>query len=260
LLYDVIINAELRAGPVGHHGFVVDPKTMGEKPPYVEWFNLEDNPDTRHSQLTIWLDTEGIWTKGSDVHMSKVRLPVAETVNFYEDHWEQTTAKGTFSGKVEPFPSPGRAQVGKLPFRTTPQILAHIPWTTSPWITSQLAKNSTLPNPGLLYDVIINAELETGPVGHSGVIGDPTQKSKYSIWWDLHDNPDTHQSRLRIWLDEEGISQSIQDVEMNPVRLPIAETVNFYEDHWEQTTARGTFSGKVEPFPSPAQARVDPLK
>ena len=257
LLYDVIINDELRTGPVGHRGDVVDPT---KKSNYVEWFNLEDNPATHHSQLTIWLDTERVWTKGSDVHMSPVRLPIAETVNFYEDHWEQTTAKGTFSGKVEPFPSPGQAQVGKLPFRTTPEILAHIPWTTSPWIASQLAKNSTLPNPGLLYDVIINAELKTGPVGHSGVIGDPTQKSKYSIWWDLNDNSDTHQSRLRIWLDEAGVWQSTEDVEMSPVRLPIAETVNFYEDHWEQTTARGTFSGKVEPFPSPAQARVDPLK
>ena len=148
----------------------------------------------------------------------------------------------------------------QTPVRTTPEILAHIPWTTSPWIASQLAKNSTLPNPGLLYDVIINAELKTGPVGHSGVIGDPTQKSKYSIWWDLNDNSDTHQSRLRIWLDEAGVWQSTEDVEMSPVRLPIAETVNFYEDHWEQTTAKGTFSGKVEPFPSPAQARVDPLK
>lgn len=256
ILYEVIIDDELRTGPVGHHGVVGDPT---KKSSYAEWFNMEDNPDTHRSQLTIWLDTEGVWTKGSDVHMSPARLPIAETVSFSEDHWEQTTTKGTFSGKVEPFPSPGQARVGKLPFRTTPDILAHIPWTTSPWIATQLAENSTLPNPGLLYDVIVNAELKTGPVGHSGVMGDPTQKSKYNIWWDLNDNADTHQSRLRIWLDEEGLMQSIQDVELNSAKLPTAETANFYQDHWEQTTAKGTFSGKVEPFPSPAQARVNPL-
>ena len=192
--------------------------------------------------------------------MSKVRLPVAETVDFYEDHWEQTTAKGSFSGKVEPFPLPGQPPVGKFSPRTTPEILAHIPWTTSPWIARKLAANSTLPTPDILYDVIINEELKTGPVGHSGVMGDPTRESAYNIWWDLNDNPDTHQSRLRIWLDEKGIWQSIQDVETNSVKLPVAESANFYEDHWEQTTAKGTFSGKVEPFPSPTQARAGSLK
>ena len=258
LLYDVILNTELRAGPVGHHGFVIDPKQMGQKPTYVEWFNLQDDSVTHHSQLTIWLDTKRIWTKGSDVHMSNVRLPVAETVDFYEDHWEQTTPKGTFSGRVEPFPSPDQTQVGKLRLRTTPEILAHIPWTTSPWIDRQLAANSTLPNAWILYEAIINAELRAGPVGHSGVMGDPTQKSKYSIWWDLNDNPETHQSYLRIWLDKDGVWQSTQDIETSTARLLVAETVTFYEDHWEQTTAKGTFSGRVEPFPPPVQARVRP--
>jgi hypothetical protein len=138
--------------------------------------------------------------------------------------------------------------------------LAHIPWTTSPGIVGQLAGNSTLPNAGILYDVIINDELRTGPVGHHGLVADPTKKSNYVEWFNLEDNPDTHHSQLTIWLDTRGVWTKGSDVHMSPVRLPIAETVNFYEDHWEQTTVKGTFSGKVEPFPSPAQARVDPLK
>ena len=62
-------------------------------------------------------------------------------------------------------------------------MLATIPWTTSPGIAGKLAANSTLPNPDLLYDVIINTELGAGPVGHHGFVRDPKTMGKDPTYW-----------------------------------------------------------------------------
>ncbi|MGH9529750.1 MAG: hypothetical protein ACRD2S_07520 [Terriglobales bacterium] len=248
LFYDLVLTDELRAGPAGHHGGLSDP---AHKSNYVIWYNLEDNIIPGQAQLTVWVDTEGIWKQGSDTHMSPVRLPITETVSFYEDHWSQTNAKGTFSGKVEPFSAPGQPAHA----RTTPEVLAHIPWTTQSGLAVKLAQHSTMPTAGLLYLLALNSELKEGPIGHGGNLWDGTKQSPYLIWWDLDDNPNTHESKLRVWLDKEGnVGPFIQDVE---AKLPVAETVTFYEDHWEQTTAKGKFSGNVDPFPV-NQAKVNP--
>lgn len=134
--------------------------------------------------------------------------------------------------------------------RLTPETLSGIPWATTLWIDKDLAANSTLPNPELLYQFIINTELRNGPIGHHGYVIDPEKKLDYLEWFDLEDNVETHHTHLTIWLDSatHPVWQLGSDTHESPLRLPVAETVDFYPDHWKQTNAKGTFTGKVEPF------------
>ena len=240
VIYDQIIIAELKKGPVGHHGVVLDPQLQKK---YREWWDLDDHSIPNQARVTIWLDENGMWTFASDVHESKVRLPITETVDLFEDHWEQTNAKGRFSGNVEPYTTSGLT-----PFRITPQTLAQTPWVTTPEIVSQLAEHSVLPAPAILYDQIVTAELKAGPTGHTGAVGDPERKANYVEWWNLDDNIAKHHSHLTLWLDENGVWQSTSDIRESKTRLPITETVDLFEDHWEQTNAKGRFSGRVKPF------------
>lgn len=240
VIYDQVIIAELKAGRVGHHGGVRDPQLQKK---YREWWDLDDNSTPNQAHLRIWLDENRVWTFASDVHESKVRLPVTETVDFFEDHWEQVNAKGRFSGRVEPYTTSELT-----PFRITPQTLAQTPWVTTPRIVEQLAEHSVMPAPAILYDLVVTAELKAGPTGHTGVVGDPERKANYIEWWNLDDAIASHHSHLTLWLDENGGWQSTSDIHQNKSRLPITETVDFFEDHWEQANAKGRFSGKVEPF------------
>jgi hypothetical protein len=240
VIYDQVMIAELKAGRVGHHGVVIDPQLQRK---YREWWNLNDNSLPNEAHLTIWLDENGVWKFASDVDESKVRLPITETVDLFEDHWEQTNSKGRFSGNVEPYTTSVRT-----PFRITPQTLAQTPWVTTPGIVDQLAEHSVMSSPAILYDLVITAELKAGPTGHSGSVGDPERKANYVQWWNLDDDIAKHHSHLTLWLDENGVWQSTADIHESKTRLPITETVDLFEDHWEQVNAKGRFSGKVKPF------------
>jgi hypothetical protein len=105
-----------------------------------------------------------------------------------------------------------------------------------------------MPAPAILYDSVITAELKKGPIGHTGVVGDPERKATYVEWWDVVDDVANHHSRLTLWLDEHGVWQSTSDIRESETRLPVTETVDLFEDHWEQTNANGKFSGRVKPF------------
>jgi hypothetical protein len=138
--------------------------------------------------------------------------------------------------------------VCKFAPRLTPQALAQTPWATSPRIVNQLVEHSVVPSPDLIYDQVMIAELKAGRVGHHGVVLDPQQQRKYREWWDLDDNSSPDKAHLRIWLDEDGVWKLASDVHQSKVRLPVTETVDFFEDHWEQVNAKGRFSGQVEPY------------
>jgi hypothetical protein len=246
MIYDLVQTAELKTGPVSHRGVVADPE---QKQKYVEWWDADDDVTTNQSHLKMWLDTNGVWKSTADVHHSSIRLPVVETVDLYQDHWTQTNAKGTFTGPIEPFPDTclnDKCALGRISAET----LAQYPWMTMPGIVRSLSEHSVLPHPIMIYDLVQTSELKTGPVGHSGVAGDPEQKQKYVEWWDANDDVNTHQSHLKIWLDANGIWKSTADIQDNTIRLPVSETVDFYQDHWEQTNVKGTFRGTIEPFPS----------
>jgi hypothetical protein len=122
------------------------------------------------------------------------------------------------------------------------------PWITTPKIVRALAEHSVLPHPDFLYDVVVGSELKGGPNGHHGVVADPTQKSNYRQWFDLDDDIAARQSHLRIWLDEKGVWKKASDTHESTIRLPVAETVDFFEDHWEQVNPNGRFSGQVEAY------------
>lgn len=128
----------------------------------------------------------------------------------------------------------------------TPGALITFPWLATPRIAAELAKNSVVPDAGFVYFMVQATVLTSGTSSHAAFVGDPKQKKNDARWFNIENDEATRHSEVKIYYDADRVWETTDDMHHSKVRLPVTETVNFYEDHWEQVNANGKFTGKVE--------------
>jgi hypothetical protein len=96
----------IRRGYAQDSGYRLDgdaPTVASNKTKGTQWWQLTSDDSQKTQVLTLWDDPDLKWITTGDIHHSKLRLPVTETITFYPDHWQQVNANGVFTHSVEAF-------------------------------------------------------------------------------------------------------------------------------------------------------------
>jgi hypothetical protein len=119
-ILDEVRTVQLKEGSVSiRRGYVQDTgyRFQGKSPVPAEnrtkgtqWWQLASDDGQKMQVLTMWDDPELKWNTTADIHHSKVRLPITETITFYSDHWEQVNANGKSSHELAAYTPPGVKQ------------------------------------------------------------------------------------------------------------------------------------------------------